>query len=484
MAYKLKKTDIGIIVVLIIIARAVLLRTGYVSDPRKPETPTIEFFQDDSTDILKVISVSTEVLWKHITIEGECDRSGLGEKVVEGNMLINCEGTITLIFNPTGDVLGSWTFTPKKVLPESIIPASERVINPEDEGKHYNKLLVSREWWYFTAIFNEDSELPGWAVSISFNHMSRTDLFIVYPDILFITLHSPDGEKYGGIIERERPILGDFSFLKDPVLQASYSDDMFRVSFEKSYVQGQEPNWHIHIEGNNIDKNNHKILMDLQFFAPSSPLWIHNNRLIQNTNANIASYVFVGCDVSGTIEIDGFSYNVEGVGHHEHTWASGIISKGLIRGWDWSHMKLDNGWNIYYSNYYILSQFKSTKEYTINPLSTLLITSDKGEKLTILDDIEINILQSDKVFLLLNIPLEIEISAKAGPSQILLKTFKINLDLNLKADNTLDNVWKKFAYVGMKIGRAIVSGQITWSDDNGDHIEELNGISTIWNMRH
>ena len=484
MAFKLKKTDIAIIAVLIIIAGGVLLKTGYVSDPRKPETPTIEFFQDDSTDVLKIVSVSTEVLWEYITIEGDCDRSSLGKYIVEGNMITNCEGTITLIFHPTGDVLGSWTFTPKKVLPESIIPGSERVVNPEDEGKHYNKLLVSREWWYYTAIFNEDSDLPGWTVSVSFNHMSRTDLFFAYPDILFVTIHSPNGDKeYGGIIERERPILGDYSFLKNPVLQASYSDDMFRVSFEKSYVQGQEPNWHVHIEGD-VDENDHNILMDLQFFAPSSPLWIHNNRLIQYTNANIASYVFLGCDVTGKVEIDGFSYNVDGVGHHEHTWASGVISKGLIKGWDWCHMKLDNGWNIYYSNYYFLPQFKSSKEYKINPLTTILITNDKGEKITILDDVDIQILNSDKVFLLLNIPIETSISAKPSASQILLKSFDIKLNLNIKADNTLDHTWKRFSYVGMKIGRSIVTGKITWSDNKGDYSEDLKGISTSWNMRH
>lgn len=485
MAYKFKKTDIAIIVVLIIIAGGVLLRTGYVSDPRTPETPTIEFFQDDATDVLKVMSVSSETLWEHITIQGDCDRSGLGKYVVEGNTISKCEGTITLIFHPTGDVLGSWTFTAKEVLSESIILGSERVVNPEDEGKHYNKLLVSREWWYYTAIFNEDSDLPGWTVSISFNHMSRADLFLAYPDILFVAIHSPDGkEEYGGILERKRPLLGDYSFLKEPVLQASYSDDMFRVSFEKSFIQGQEPNWHVHIEGDNIDENDHKILMDLQFYAPSSPLWIHNNRLIQNTKANIASYVFIGCEVSGTVEIDGFNYNVEGVGHHEHTWASGIIGKGLIRGWDWCHMKLDNGWNIYYSNYYFLSQFKASREYKVNPLSTVLVTTDKGERITILDDVEINIMQSDKVFLLMNIPTETEITANPGASQILLKTFGIKLNLNIKADSTLDHIWKKATYVGMKIGRGDVSGKITWSDDNGDHNVDLNGISTIWNMRH
>jgi hypothetical protein len=36
----------------------------------------------------------------------------------------------------------------------------------------------------------------------------------------------------------------------------------------------------------------------------------------------------------------------------------------------------------------------------------------------------------------------------------------------------------------MKIGRNTVTGEITWSDDDGEHEINLNGIGTIWNMRH
>lgn len=481
MAYKLKKTDIAIITVLIIIAAAVLLKTEIVKPPITPHTPEIEFYQDDGEDILRVISVSTETLWKDIQINGKCDRSGLSEYVVEGNELKDCEDTIILVYLPTGDTLGSFTFIPEEIPPESIVLG--RVITPADQGKHYDSLIVNREWWYYTAIFSEDSELSGYSLSVSFNHMGRNDLYLTKPDLLFVTLHGPNGEEYGGIVEKERPLLGDLSPLKKPVLQVSSSDDMVRVTYEKSYIQGLEPNWHIHIEGDDIDEN-HDLEIDLQIFAPSAPIWTHSNRPIQNSNAKIATYMFMGCEVDGTVSIDGFEYIVKGSGHHEHTWASGLLTKSLIKGWDWSHMTLENGWNIYYSNYYLASQYKSSKETSITPFSTCIVTTDQGKKITILDNVDIKITKSEKVFVLLNIPVQTNIVADTSPSQVFLQSSDISLNLQINSENTLDKSWKRLSYVGMKIGQSTITGKISWDDDNGEHNIDLNGVGTIWNMRH
>jgi predicted secreted hydrolase len=483
MNLKLRKIDAIIIVVLLIIAGVVLFRTGIVKDPRKPGTPTINFIQDDASKTLRVDFVSTEVFWKDIYIDGVHDPSGLGERVVEGNEITRCEGTIIIIFKPTQDVLGSWTFTPKEVLPAGVFSSKDRVVTPADEGDHYNKLLVNREWWYYTAVFSNDCELAGWTVIISFNHMSRNDLFWSKPDLLFVTLMSPDGREYGGVVERERPLLGDYGILKKPVLQVTSSDEGFRVEFEKSYVQGLAPSWRVYIEGNDIDKD-HDIVMDLQFFAPSSPLWTYGSRPIENSKSSVASYVFLGCEVEGEVKIDGFNYKVKGIGHHEHTWASALVTKSLIHGWDWCQITLENGWNIYYSKYYFLPQISATRESKINPLSTILITSDNGDSITNLEDIEVNILKSDQLFLLLNIPIETQVIAAPSNTQLILKSYDIKLDINIKAENTIDPDWRGLTGVGMKLGRSTVSGNIIWKDEHGDHDVEINGIGTIWNMRH
>ena len=484
MNLKIRKIDAIIVVALLIIAGIVLFRTGVIDEPGKKTTPRIDIDQDDAHNKLIIRHVSKDVLWLDITIQGECDKSHLGNKVIEGDEITSCKGTISLIYDPTGAVLGSWTFTEKDVLPESIVAGNLRAVSPEDQGAHFNTKIFGeeffREWWYYTMIFDEDSDLAGWTMTVSFNHMARNDLFLLKPDILFIVIHSPDGKEYGGIIERERPIFG---IINQPVLQAASSNSNVKISFEESYVSGLAPNWNIHIEGENLDPDVN-IVMDLQFTAQSDPYWLHSTRAIDKSKGNIASYTFLGCNVEGTVSFDDIPYEVKGIGHHEHTWASGIFTKSIIRGWDWCHMKLDNGWEIYFNNYYFTPQIKTSKVYDSNAFANVIITTNNGKTLTILDEVTTEIIQSDKVFLLLNIPNEEKVIASPGTVQVFLKTYSISLNLNIETDNSLDNTWRYPAHVGMKIGRSTVSGLITWTDDSTLHEVELNGIATTWNMRH
>jgi len=482
MKYKVKQIDVIIIIALLVISGLVMIRMEIVPPPFEEEAPTINFFQDDANKKLIVIETSKDVLWKDIEITGNCDLSGLGKYVVEGDQITQCEGTLTLGYIPTGDKLGSWTFTPKEELPQTLQSPDERVVTPKDEGEHYKGTIGVREWWYYTAIFDQDSELAGWTLTISFNHMSRLDLFAKKPDILFVSLCSPEGIKYGGKVEKERPLLGDYG-LKDPTLQADSSDNGFRVSFDKSYVQGKDPSWHVHIENNELD-DKHDIQIDIQYTSESSPFWTYNRRPIDNSKAKIASYVFLGCKIDGTVNIDGFEYSVKGIGHYEHTWSSGIVTKFLVKGWDWCHINCENGWNIYYSNYYLTHQIKSTDESKINPYSSLIITTDQGNTLTVLEEVKLEILQSDKIFTLGYIPTETQINAQASSTQLIVRDANINLDLNIKEDIAFDHIWKGLVRVGMKIGRSNIEGTITWHDNYGDHNVKLNGIGTIWNMRH
>jgi predicted secreted hydrolase len=466
-----------------LISILVLFRAGFIDNPTKPEPPEIDFTQDTENSKLIVTYVSKEVRWTDLEIRGICDKSQLGISVIKGDMLNDCEGTISIYHPETETKFGPWYFSKEPELPESIISGEQRTVSPKDEGAHYkDKLLVNREWWYYTAIFNQNTELPGWALTISFNHMARDDLFFSKPDLLFVTLHSPDGKEYGGIVEKSRPLLGDYAILKEPSLQVSSSDEMFKVSFEDSYVQGSSPNWYIHIEGEIDDDSD--IAMDLTYEAESSPFWTYSSRIIDNSKSSVASYMFPACNVEGTVTLDGMDYQVKGIGHHEHTWINGLLTSGLIRGWDWCHTTLENGWNIYYSNYYFTSQFKSEKTYKINLFSNIVITTDKGKKLTLLEDTKIDIKNSDKLFLLLNMPNRMTITSQNSPTQLGLKGTNTKLTLNINSGAALDKQWKRFAHVGMKIGRADINGRISWTDNDGNHEIQLNGIGTIWNMRH
>jgi len=483
MKLKLKKIDAVIIVILIIIAGFVLLKIDFNPiDFDKEETPDITFIVDDTRKTIIVESVDGEVLWKKITITGSCTRSYLGTYVEVGDEIPDCKGKITLRYRPTGDILLTKTFISKVSPPTSVTSGYERAVSPEDEGAHYpNQLLVNREWWYYTVVFNEDSDLAGWAATISFNHMALGDLFgTLKPDVLVVTLHNPEGEEYGGMINKRRGA----GLLFAPTLQATSPG--VDVTYEKSWAKGNAPNWHVHAEDGNIDNAN-EIIMDLDYFAPSSPLWLHSNREFDKGSGKIADYIFMGCTVNGTVTLNGYEYQVKGVGHHEHSWSSGIL-KLAIKGWDWCHMTLDNGWNIYYSNYYLTRQITPTKTINLNPLASMIITTDQGDTITRLEDIDVEITKSDKLkFLLLKMPTEFNITAKPKTlTQFLLKTYDVKLNMDIVADNanTYERTWKLPTYVGMKIGRNTVTGKITWSDEDGSHEVDLNGIGTIWNMRH
>lgn len=80
-------------------------------------------------------------------------------------------------------------------------------------------------------------------------------------------------------------------------------------------------------------------------------------------------------------------------------------------------------------------------------------------------------------------PLEIQINGKPSAIQPLLGTYDIILDINLQVDNTYENVWKFPTYVGMNVGRSIVSGSIIWTDEDGDQEVEFSGIASTWSMR-
>jgi len=479
MDIKIKKIDAVIIVIMIIIAGFVLYKIGYAPKKEKEDIPNIQFFKDEENKVLIVRSISSnKIQWKDILIEGKCIKNSLGKYISEGDEITECVGTIVISHIPSGKQLFTYKFPLAPKLPTAIILGNERDVSPLDEGVHFNKITNIREWWYYTVIFSKDSELPGWTATIGFCHMSWGDLTLTFkPDILVVTLHSPDGKEYGGLINKQRKeILGLFG---SSTLEA-YTPGV-DLKYGKSWVKGEAPKWHVHAEDADIDKEN-EIVMDLDFFASSSPLWIQSNRLFDKGEGNIADYIFMGCEVTGEVVLDGLKYQVKGVGHHEHSWSLGV-TKFAVKGWDWCHMTLDNGWNIYYSKYYLTRQILSKGSSEINPYASLIITTDKGETITKLDNIDITTIDSDNLFILLKMPSELEIDATPSYSQIILKTYNIKLNIDIKSKNTYEKTWKFPTYVGMKIGLNTISGKIEWSDDDGDHIVELNGVGSIWNMR-
>jgi predicted secreted hydrolase len=229
--------------------------------------------------------------------------------------------------------------------PTSLIPAYRRDVSAADEGVHFNELRISREWWYFNAVFNDSqSQLKDWAIAVSFNHMARGDLLGTNkPDLLVVSVLGNNSETYGGMINKEHYL----GILKEGTLIASSPG--VKVQFENSWAEGSYPRWHVHAEDSDIDAA-HDIVIDLDYSARSLPIWTVGTQAFDKSESEVANYVVLGCDVSGTVTIDGKTYTVKGTGSQEHSWTPHAITKLAIGGWDWFSLTLDNGWNIYAAN--------------------------------------------------------------------------------------------------------------------------------------
>lgn len=480
MSPRLKKIDAIIIVILIAITGIVLYKVGYIGKDEK-KIPNIQFIADEENRVLTIKFVSEKVLWDDIEIEGTCDSSKLGDYVKKGDKITDCSGTISIVYKPTGTLLYTYIFPQPPELPYSLMLGNMRDISPDDEGAHFNKISNTREWWYYTVVFDENSgDLAGYVATIGFCHLALGDLKWTFkPNLLVVTLHGPDGKEYGGLINKKRGGLLGLGLIGSSTLEATSPG--VDVKFGDSWAKGNSSNWHVHADSKDINKNN-EIVLDLDYFASSSGLWIHSSRLIDKGEGCIAEYIFLGCKVTGKVKINDKEQKVTGVGHYQHSWSPGVL-KMVIKGWDWCHMTLENGWEIYYGKYYLRNPIIPTRTTIFNPISALVITTNKGETLTILEDLDITVGKTDKLSLLIRLPSQINVCAKPALTQPLLKACKIQLNIDIVAKNTYDSIWRIPTNVGMRVGLNSVSGKISWSDDDGSHEIKLNGVGTIWNMR-
>jgi predicted secreted hydrolase len=410
--------------------------------------------------------------------------------IISGLFLVKAGYVNTLFPSPHKPVptpLDNTTSPPEDnpLPPSSLLPATRRDVSPEDEGVHYDELRIEREWWYYGALLNaENSELKNWVVQISFNHMARGDLLgTTKPDLLVVSLLSPDGDSYGGMINKKRYM----GILTTGTLIATSPG--VNVEFEDSWAEGQYPNWHVHAEDKDIDTE-HEIIIDLDYHAQSLPIWTIGNRAFDKSESSIANYLFLGCNVTGTISIDGTQYHVNGTGHHEHAWTPNIVNRGFINGWDWFTITMKNGWQLYISNYYPTPQVITSKTSRLNPFGTMLLTTDNGQTFTELKNVDIKITRyEDKVFPLVKMPGDFTITGKPSIdplyfiSQSMLYGSGTKLDMDISVLSSCNQIWKFPTYVGMKTGLCNLQGTLSWSDDDGTHEIPLDGSGTSWSMR-
>ena len=349
--------------------------------------------------------------------------------------------------------------------PPSLILPVRRAVTGDDEGCHYKSLLISREWWYFSAIFDsEDSELRNWGLVVSFKHLAYGDLFGRFkPDVLTIVLFDDRGNVYGGVTNERRGTLSAYSPGVD-------------LKFKNTWAQGEYPRWHLHAETGDVG-DSRRITIDIEFNAKSPPLWIYSTRLFNKSNSRLASYVILGCNVSGRIRMDGKVYKVKGTGFHEHSWSPIFVRKSSLGGWDWIQIKLENGWIVYVSKFYPSSRILSK----VYPFGDLIITPD-GETLTEFRTFRLDTSAGEKIFLFTRFPNKYSILAKRSHN-ILLERIDLRLDLDIKTTSTFQKIWKFPTYVGFKIGGCEAKGSISWIE-NGETISlDLQGRGIVWTTR-
>lgn len=349
--------------------------------------------------------------------------------------------------------------------PSSFIIPSRRTLTSIDEGCHYKSILVNREWWYFSAIFNESSELDGWGVIVSFNHMAYGDLFGQFkPDLLTVVLYDDGGNVYGGMKNDFRGTLKATTPGVD-------------VKFRNSWAEGKYPRWHVHAETRDVGYTGHTVVLDLDFFAHALPIWTFNTRLFNESKSKFASYVILGCEVSGQVTIDGKTYSVGGTGFHGHSWSPIYMRKFLIGGWDWMQVRLSNGWALYISKFYPSSKVLAS----INPFGTLIISTG-GDSVTEFKVFNLEPKTSEKIFLFTKFPTRFYLSAKKTHN-ILLERIDLTMSLDIKTTSTYQKVWKFPTYVGFKVGKCAVNGSISWLDGEQRISVDLDGEGNVWITR-
>ena len=259
---------------------------------------------------------------------------------------------------------------------------------------HFDSLRVSREWWYFTAVFN------GSQASLA-NGLRRLRSRILRPGISW----GPRSLISSSSACLTRPVCSTVVWstsritsviLKSGTLVASTPG--VKLSYDSSWVEGTAPFWHVHAEDAEIDTA-HTVVIDLDYHAQSLPLWTLGTKAFVVSNSTLASYVFLDCEISGTVSIDGVVHQVSGVGTYEHTWSPRAVTRAEINGWDWFSIQLDNGWMVYASNYLPTPQALTQKVTALPSFGTVVITTDHGETCTELKNLNVKVTtQDEKVF--------------------------------------------------------------------------------------
>jgi len=224
------------------------------------------------------------------------------------------------------------------------------ILGEKDEGLHQNNIFKMQEWWYYNVYFNDnESELKNWSIVISFSVYSNGCG-------LKLGIYNDENKSYN-----YKKTLNRNSF--------KYNAPGVNCSFNNSsYVIGRYPKWKIYAEFN--ASNNNIISINLTFEANSLPMWILKNTGHNRSNSYFGYYCIMNCNAYGDIFLNNTTYNVSGIGYHDHTWAPLDLNKpkfktsikqikikkskflDIYKSWDWLCIHFENGWDMFIGKIY------------------------------------------------------------------------------------------------------------------------------------
>jgi predicted secreted hydrolase len=374
-------------------------------------------------------------------------------------------------------------------------PKSDNPWTPADEGDHFP--TGSEYWWLYTMLTLDDGR-----------HWDMCAQFFYTMNWTGKQWSETKGKSYIRIQSWDRETGEHFDCLHVTEHPEAFQHrkNMVDLKFYNSTMKGLYPDYTAHFD-DDIDN----IQLNVNFHATTLPHWCAQDALNGwiPCGTGIMRY---GCiplgEIKGNLSINGTTFNVTGVGYHEHQyadynsftsfkfttlknlsrvlslyssfakwWLSENINNGLERthslhlstdnllGYDWIWIAFDNGWSMILYRLVALG--------VVDGHSTALLMLTDGKKYWEIGDIYIKIiketyLEESDMYL----PLDFEITG-----------FKKNIRIDVIFNSTT-NMTKVYASDGkLKVGNFLVAGEATGSFTDGEKTVPLNGNGTNTPLR-
>lgn len=356
---------------------------------------------------------------------------------------------------------------------------------PADERGDKSRIL---EWWAIEAFFISQEDNKRWSLKVAFSEgfVDEEHRGVVCN----MTLFDQDSNKQY------------VYYLRTPGVHLQSTRETFDVHYKDSYMKGSYPTYQMHFHD-----PDHEIVIDLTCHAESFPHWVAQDVTHGWLPMGIGFYRYgfiPKTKITGTMTLQGKSYNIAGQGFFEHVWGSfdyehplttisGVFNSLLVYkklgfwwlsnhrlqiprtmqfstennplGYDWVWGLFDNGWSMFYGN----ALFWVMK----GPAAGILIFTKDGKHYTEFSNINF---QYKKIIYAKNhdfyYPTELQLVAKKANETLQLTCTMTNDSREYIRSTRTHLIW-----TGLALCEA--PGVITGSYTDGTQTIPLHGVCKI-----